>query len=296
MEDNHEELGECLPTEHEHTQTGRKDLLNIKKITFILFIKISIYALFICSLYDSNHGTFSKTRNTHCNQGNKPHVKPRALIEQGPVYFNKYSKINGYSKLFHVHDDYPTFNEGTYLGRNLAALKSEGDERTSLPFHNLISKIENGIKYFLNENHCPSEEGIEDHDTYTNIPNVLTEDHDPEIEDPDEETVDFDADIDEQEELDEEEQRLKNYLDSYLIDEVHLKNIHDFIQETEDYARKYKKKKYDFFQHITDLWKRFNRFIKSIKRRLHKLMIYSKHHHIKLLLSAIIRLLSILFP
>ncbi|CAA9990617.1 Plasmodium exported protein, unknown function [Plasmodium knowlesi strain H] len=316
MEDNHVPRQKCLSTEHKHTKTGRKNPLNIKKCTFILFIKISIYALFICSLYYSNHDIFSTPPNTQYKQWNKASVKSGALMEQGPAYINKYSKFNEYSKLFHVHDDYPRFNERTYFGRNLAELKSEGDERALTQLHSAISEIKNGDKYFLDQNYRSLEEEIEDYDTgiyfhniVTKIPGGVIEEHtdeieyyeamtendDPAMDYPDEELIYFDPEIDEHEELDEEEQRLKKYLDSFLDDEVHLKNIHDFIQETEDCVRKYKKKKYDFFNYIVELRKKFNRIIKSIKHRLLKFMTYNKHYLIKVLVSTITRLLSILF-
>ncbi|GAB68681.1 hypothetical protein PCYB_141080 [Plasmodium cynomolgi strain B] len=310
MEDNHEKLDKSLSTEHEHTGTGRKQQLNIKISTFILFIKISVYALFICSLYYSNHGTFSKPRNTQCNQWNKPSLKSRALVEQGPAYINKYSKINEYSKLCHMHDDYPTFNEETYFRRDLAAFKSKWDKRTSQPLHNLISKIKSAPTNFLDEKRRSSEKGIENNGKGINIPNVVTkkpgrvieepveviEYHEATTEDPDEESIYFDAEIDEQEILDEEEQRLKNYLDSYLEDEIHLKNIHKFIQETEECTRKYKKKKYDFFKNIIALRKRFKKIINSIKHRLVKHMTYRKHHLIKLLIFTINWFFSKLLP
>ncbi|KMZ77764.1 hypothetical protein PVIIG_00452 [Plasmodium vivax India VII] len=324
MEDNHEQLEKSLSTAREHKGIGRKHPLHIKINTFILFIKISIYALFICSLYYSNHGTFPKPWNTQHNQANKPSVKSRALVEQGQVYINKYPKINEYSKFYHENDDYQTFNRETYFRRYLAAFKSRGDKWTSQPLHNLISKFESAKKNFLDENRRSFERGIEGHGTGVKTPNVVTkkpatvkkdpsaaieeprrvikepvraiENYEATTEDPDEETIYSDAEIDEQEKLDEEEQRLKNYLDSYLEDEVHLKNIHKFIRETEDCARKYKKKKYDFFKHVIALKKRLKKIINSIKHRLVKLMTYRKYRRFKLLISTFILFLSMLFP
>ncbi|EUD64968.1 hypothetical protein C922_04596 [Plasmodium inui San Antonio 1] len=313
MEDTHQQVEKSLPTDHEHTGTPRKHPLNIRISTFILFVKISIYAIFICSIYYSSHGTLCHPRNTQCNQGNEPSVKSRALVEQGAVHINKFSKIKEYSKSYHMRDDYPTFNEETYFRRDLGAFKSKGDRRTSQPLHNLISNIGSAKKNSSDENRRFFEKGIEDPGTGINTPNVVTKKParvleepvealeynaatkkhpDPAIEDPDEETIYFDEEIDEHEEFDEEEKRLRNYLDSYLEDEVLLTNIHKFIQESEDCASKYKQKKYDFFKHIIALRKRFNRTINSIKHRLVKLMTHRRHCRIKLLISTIIRFFS----
>ncbi|SBS80635.1 Plasmodium exported protein, unknown function [Plasmodium ovale curtisi] len=92
----------------------------------------------------------------------------------------------------------------------------------------------------------------------------------------------------------EEKEALKKYLDAYLEDEIHLKNIHDFMQQTENCRRHYVPMKYSWHKRKIIIEKAVRKFVTSLKHRMKKLITNFNHIYSLMVLEKPIKIKLIL--
>ncbi|GAW83223.1 Plasmodium exported protein, unknown function [Plasmodium gonderi] len=87
------------------------------------------------------------------------------LVGRDLAYIDKSSKMQKYTPLYNIYDNYPKYNVGKELGVTIEALKLKGCRKAPLKsFYDLTSKVKGAQTKILHKNYYPFKEQVENND------------------------------------------------------------------------------------------------------------------------------------